>query len=798
MEDKSGYHQTTQESNLQLSATPPAVMLEAENSLLKAENVIKEDSAAVTAQRIVTQLLDEADAALKGKGRSTTPSDNNNDHHDGSEVQEEVKDSEDKEATPVIVQESSYLRAAEEDHEDAALTRNVLFEVGLLISDEALPKYTEQDDSDLRKQTASLQKQQVPISCADDDDEQLTGELCCQSQARLGEIQDPTNKEGRPQEESVPPPIRLIQGVPLATSIPGAHRARPSHGDIPLTDDSDQSTATIVLGDDGTQDHQEEEDQIIHIRRAEEGLAVASPVTQYPSQEAQSMDLVKQQETKQQRQRKHVSATVKMVLVGFLFLAMVVIVVTLVARHSTQTTSSSQRDSADQQSVTNSTQTSAPWQWDLPFSVPNTTLWILLQQQDTYQSSSPQTKAYNWISLDPFLKNYSSGRLIQRFALATFYYATHGENWEGSGIAPFIPTPIIPGTNMTRPWPQRPARPNSRPRPCPQPWNTQSRQQQQPPQLREPEDCPPPEAATQELEMAKWLSYDSSECDWFTTTTHSRYGGTACDGDQFYRLLDLTNFNLQGRLPPELALLTTLNILALPRNSLGGQLFSEIGNLQGLERLVINNNQFSGGIPSELGLLADTLVTIAAEGCGLTGTIPMEFWSLTNLHWVQMLGNRFSGTLPPNIGSLVSQMTWLDLASSQLSGELPTSLGLMSSLHILDLGKNNFVGSIPTELLRIDLDILDIGHNFLIGKLPSELGLLPSIKKLWLEGNTGITGQLPASLEQINNTLLSLRIKGTGITGTIPQGLCRIQELSFDCSETLCGCRHCPCADLAV
>ena len=70
MEDKAGYE--NQETDF--PATPPAAVLEAENSLLK-ETLIKEDRAAVTAQRVVTQLLDDADAALKEQGRSKTQSD---------------------------------------------------------------------------------------------------------------------------------------------------------------------------------------------------------------------------------------------------------------------------------------------------------------------------------------------------------------------------------------------------------------------------------------------------------------------------------------------------------------------------------------------------------------------------------------------------------------------------------------------------------------------------------------------------------------------------------------------------
>jgi hypothetical protein len=43
---------------------------------------------------------------------------------------------------------------------------------------------------------------------------------------------------------------------------------------------------------------------------------------------------------------------------------------------------------------------------------------------------SPQFKAYEWIRKDPFLRSFESAQMLQRYALATFYYSTGGEgNW---------------------------------------------------------------------------------------------------------------------------------------------------------------------------------------------------------------------------------------------------------------------------------------------------------------------------------------------------------------------------------
>ena len=52
--------------------------------------------------------------------------------------------------------------------------------------------------------------------------------------------------------------------------------------------------------------------------------------------------------------------------------------------------------------------------------------------QDVNQTLPP-SQAYAWILGDPHFQNYSDTRLVQRFALTTFYHATDGPNWKNQG-----------------------------------------------------------------------------------------------------------------------------------------------------------------------------------------------------------------------------------------------------------------------------------------------------------------------------------------------------------------------------
>ena len=44
-------------------------------------------------------------------------------------------------------------------------------------------------------------------------------------------------------------------------------------------------------------------------------------------------------------------------------------------------------------------------------------------------STSSQAMALEFVVKDPLLESYPEWRIQQRFALATFYYATHGDHW---------------------------------------------------------------------------------------------------------------------------------------------------------------------------------------------------------------------------------------------------------------------------------------------------------------------------------------------------------------------------------
>ena len=105
---------------------------------------------------------------------------------------------------------------------------------------------------------------------------------------------------------------------------------------------------------------------------------------------------------------------------------------------------------------------------------------------------------------------------------------------------------------------------------------------------------------------------------WASDEPLNRWNGVETDADGRVVKLDLEDFGLAGRIPPEL------------------------GNLSHLIVLDLVGNQFSGGIPPELGNLAN-LQTLDLRRCGLTGNIPPELGNMRSLETLYLSQNQLTG-----------------------------------------------------------------------------------------------------------------------------------------------------------
>ena len=387
---------------------------------------------------------------------------------------------------------------------------------------------------------------------------------------------------------------------------------------------------------------------------------------------------------------------------------------------------------------------------------------------------SPQHKAFQWLLQDLQMqsKAYSERRILQRYALAALYYSTNGDEW---------------------------------------------------------------------LKRENWLSYECHECDWYAyhssgiyevpeTQENLMYNETSgpCGPDYIYGLyhtsdpllgdssllqqdgygtfqhLWLLSNNLQGELPDELYLLSSLRSISLDRNNLKGTISPLLGNLQNLEALALYTNKLTGSIPSEIGLLSDKLAFVWLMNNQISGQIPTEIGQLSNsLEYLILDTNQLTGILPTELGRL-SRLSWFWLwANNQMSGTIPTEIGLMKSLSSLAIDwLNAFTGTIPTEIgMATSLCKVHLGDLLLTGPIPTEMGQLTALTSLMLQNNrmTGaipteigmatslckvhlgdllLTGPIPTEMGQLT-ALTSLMLQNNRMTGAIPTELGLLSGMDF-------------------
>ncbi|CAB9498165.1 Leucine Rich Repeat [Seminavis robusta] len=398
----------------------------------------------------------------------------------------------------------------------------------------------------------------------------------------------------------------------------------------------------------------------------------------------------------------------------------------------------------------------------------------------TDDPESPQSKAWQWLLQDyDLLPYYNHARVVQKFALATLYYATEGSNWA-------IQTNWLNRSVHECNW-----------------YNS-------------------PDYALMNTLSKLYPGYLSG---FFPSTEQLP---KPCDDHGLYQHLWLDQNNLAGFLPTEIYLLSTLKTLSLGYNQIGGTISSHIGQLRSLEGLHITTLQDAGNIPSEIGLLT-TLRHIGLRDNNHQGRIPTELWLLTNLnHLLMGLNPDLQGSIPVEVGNL-SNLTWLGLGGGSLTGTIPTELGQISSLALLTMRDNHLTGTVPSELglltgLAITLNLrsnqlsgtipselglfsglaeLELRDNHFTGQIPSEFGQLKSMGHLTFAGND-LSGTLPEELGALQQSLHTLRMEDNPqLSGTIPIGICSFNNscisnaidtcegpfgLSFDCSGLLCGC----------
>ena len=365
---------------------------------------------------------------------------------------------------------------------------------------------------------------------------------------------------------------------------------------------------------------------------------------------------------------------------------------------------------------------------------------------------SPQYRAFEWLLADPGLPSYPEDRILQRYALATFYFSTSGDTWQENSL-------WLSNENECN-WFSR----------------------------------------TASFPVCKSDQYVTLELDF------NNLDGTMPNELALLNKLERVELSggpnsfLAGSLPSELGLLTGLDYLSLRENGLRGTLPVEIGNWQLIRTLNLSLNRFRGTIPSTVGSLT-RLSEIFLGSNELSGALPSEIGEATNLFRISLGGNKLRGDLPSQIGQL-SELRYIYLESNAISS-VPSEVGLLSNLLVIAMFENALAGPLPTEIGQLSLlRSLLMASNTLTSTIPSELGWLGS--QLGKHGNVCLDLAwlrfffvAPSCSDKTDNYFLfsfllgNLDLSFNKIAGSIPSELGLLTSLrKFRTGAIMLNCHH--------
>jgi Leucine-rich repeat (LRR) protein len=295
-------------------------------------------------------------------------------------------------------------------------------------------------------------------------------------------------------------------------------------------------------------------------------------------------------------------------------------------------------------------------------------------------------------------------------------------------------------------------------------------------------------------DQEQWLDPTLHECKWSE--------GIFCEYDATETLVvtgfDATKNNLQGNIPKEIGLLTSIQTFRIPKNNVGGTIPFSIGNLPLLSAVDLSSNTIEGTIPSTIGG-AGNLVLLDFSENNLNSTIPIELYTLKFLRILKMQSNKLSGRLNERVNDLQALVN-IDLSNNQLTGTLPLTLDTIPTLETIWLDHNQFTGELPNitnslalkqsislshnklsgnaklspdfDFTKIDEDAfklkyVDVSFNELSGPVAAVFFFLPTLRYFDISGN-GFVGTFPSDIGWF--AIEHLAAASNSLSGTVPAG----------------------------
>ncbi|KAL3811057.1 hypothetical protein ACHAXA_004568 [Cyclostephanos tholiformis] len=265
--------------------------------------------------------------------------------------------------------------------------------------------------------------------------------------------------------------------------------------------------------------------------------------------------------------------------------------------------------------------------------------------------------------------------------------------------------------------------------------------------------------------------------EWIDTREVCGWQGVRCAFNYTSEMVHVTdimlsNKNLTGTIPNEIAFLPRVKRLDLSDNEVTGTVPDGVYGMKRLRHLYLNNNK-------------------------LGGTIPPTIDNLNLAEQIYLGQNSFNGTLPPNIGTnRPNKWRFFSVYDNQLTGPIPEGMRL-NEVFMLDLSRNEFYGTIPNDISHQNyttLRLLYLDHNKLTGTIPGALMQIQKLKGLFLNDNR-LEGAIPYDIvEEQKVNLLTIRVQNNQLTLPVASDICDldVNEGEYELVELGVDCEICP------
>lgn len=150
-----------------------------------------------------------------------------------------------------------------------------------------------------------------------------------------------------------------------------------------------------------------------------------------------------------------------------------------------------------------------------------------------------------------------------------------------------------------------------------------------------------------------------------------------------------------------------------------------------VNQLLLSNNNLNGTIPPEMGLMT-SLITLHLDGNQLIGSIPPEIGNMFNLESLQLNNNQLSGSIPPEFANLF-ELSTLRLYNNQLIGCYESSVSALCSQ--LDFSSNTNAAISNGNMLDATWEDFCNNGAGLCGSCSPSLFLTSTLSGIYVAGN---------------------------------------------------------------